>query len=106
MTDEWPYPDLQLKTPNCPYCGAAARIMVGANIRPMAWCPTDDCDAVTWDPTVAAAQLIQEARPMEIRSTPLSGVFVCQNCGETRSELDRVLEMDVPVCVSCADATV
>lgn len=60
MTD-WPYDDLVLRTPHCPWCGAQARILVGQNLHPMAWCPDDECQALSWDPTQTAKRLIENA---------------------------------------------
>jgi hypothetical protein len=61
----WPYKDLQLKTPNCPYCGAPGMLLVGANLYPMGWCPTEDCKALSWDPSKAALELLRDAVELE-----------------------------------------
>jgi hypothetical protein len=60
----WPYADLHLATPNCPYCGWQAKMMVGTNVHPMAFCSNDDCPSFNWDPSVPAAKLLAEAVEM------------------------------------------
>lgn len=58
VSEEWPYPDLDLKCPHCPYCGAPARMMLGPGVHPMAFCTADGCPCFTWDPSKAAAELL------------------------------------------------
>ena len=59
-TGLWPYDDLVLRTSRCPWCGFAVALLVAVNMYPMAWCLTDDCPAVMFDPTKTAEQLIFE----------------------------------------------
>lgn len=62
--DAWPYPDLVLRTPDCPLCGGRARLVVAPYLHPMAWCTDDECTAITWDPTITRADLLADAVTM------------------------------------------
>jgi len=57
-TNDWPYPDLELRSPTCPLCGQAALLLVATNVHPQAFCTWDACKAFTWDPTASTADLL------------------------------------------------
>ena len=58
-SSDWPYADLELKTPHCPLCGSEARLLTGAWLHPSAWCENEACNALTWDPSVDRNTLLQ-----------------------------------------------
>lgn len=62
----WPYSDLPLRLPNCPLCGFAMVAMTGGLIHPMAFCHNDECQVVTWDPTLSAVRTLEGIRSEDL----------------------------------------
>lgn len=56
----WPYRDLPLRCRNCPLCGWDPHIMMSPVVHPMAFCDNDDCKALSWDPSMTAAQVLRD----------------------------------------------
>lgn len=66
----WPYDDLVLRTPHCPHCGSRADMLVGQFVKPLAFCPNDDCSTMNWDPTTTAERLLATSKVMIERTSP------------------------------------
>ena len=41
-------------TPHCPWCGQPPYMVMGGGTQ--AFCGTDDCNCLTWDPSKSAAE--------------------------------------------------
>jgi len=59
--NEWPYYDLDLRSPACPLCKSPALLLVAATVHPQAFCTEDACEAFTWDPTLSTEELLIHA---------------------------------------------
>lgn len=46
----WPYPDLDLRCPRCPACGAANAFPYGPGMHPQGMCSNDDCNVLMFSP--------------------------------------------------------
>jgi len=66
LIDVWPvaWPDLVLRTPDCPMCGTPGRLFgpleFAVFMHPTVICPNEDCRAWTWDATVPRAELLAD----------------------------------------------
>lgn len=58
---DWPYADLPRRCPVCPMCGEEGRMLVAANVVPMAFCDNDDCQVFQYDPTKSAFDNLKRA---------------------------------------------
>ena len=43
----------EILTPDCPWCGQPPYMVMGGGTQ--AFCGTDDCNCLTWDPSKSAA---------------------------------------------------
>jgi len=68
-SQQWPYVDLPLKTPHCPWCGSPGVGLVGLWIHPIFFCKDDDCPALSWDPSLAALELLRSVGELEERDS-------------------------------------
>ena len=50
---------------NCPACHEPPVWVLGGGTQ--AWCGTDDCPILTWDPTKTRAELNAEAKLIDLR---------------------------------------
>jgi len=57
---QWPYDDLVLRSPRCPWCGFTASLLVGTSITPRGLCLTADCRVMSFDPTRTWLELVDD----------------------------------------------
>ena len=50
---------------NCPWCGEPPVMLFGGGTQ--AFCGTDDCACLTWDPAKTLAELNADARVVDLR---------------------------------------
>lgn len=50
----------------CPGCGEPPVVLFGGGTQ--AWCGTDDCPILTWDPTKTLAELNADSKTIDLRN--------------------------------------
>jgi len=65
----WPYADLPLKCPHCPWCGSPPVGLIASTIYPTFFCRNEECPALTWDPTLPAIELLRSVGELQERDS-------------------------------------
>lgn len=61
----------EILTPRCPLCDSVPYMVMGGGTQ--AFCPTDDCLVLTWDPSATVDENMQDMRPVQIRERDEEG---------------------------------